>query len=195
MSTTLTLSDTAEKHDVAKSSLSEAVHEGRPVRDMNLHRYAITKNGRIQEFRFPAWYNFPNEREKEGREETIFMTLLELCEQHEGFHRGKVEEALRSGRRIDGNDIRNWAVRDEEGALKGFEVPKNADLDGPCHFRDPAAEVDSEGAEETQKNRLNRSAPGEGEEPSREGEHRASPEAARSFSALAGAAVLKLLTS
>ena len=187
MSTVLSLSETAQKHGVSKSSLSEAVHDGRPVRDMNLHRYAVIEDARIQKFRFPSWYNFPNEREKKHGGKTVFMTLPEICEQYENLHLGKVEEALRSGRQIANHNISDWAVRDEEGSIEGLEVPKDADLDGPCHFRDSAEEG---GPESTAQSALEKR-----EEPLQDGKHRANPDAARSFSALAGAAIFKLLTS
>jgi len=147
--TTLTLSETAQKHDVAKSSLSEAVHDRRPVHGMNLYRYAVIENGRIKKFGFPSWYCFPDDEndKNEETEETIFMTTEEICREHSAFHRGKVEHALRKEWRIDGFPVYEWVVHDEGGSWDGFEVPKSADFDGPRLPNVPSTKGNSEGGE------------------------------------------------
>ena len=127
--TTLSLNETARRHDVSKAGLSQAVHAGRPIKGMSLHRFAVVEEGEIQGFEFPDWYSIPEEDEGE-EEETIYMTMGELCREHSAFHRGRVEHALRKGWPIDGFPVYDWVVHDEGGSWDGFEVPKSADFDG-----------------------------------------------------------------
>jgi hypothetical protein len=200
MSTTLTLSETAQKHGVAKSSLSEAVHDGRPVQDMNLHRYAIIENGRIQEFEFPSWYRFPSGeggKEKE-EEETVYMTMAELCQEHSEFDRFRIETALRNEWPIDGFPVSEWVVRDDEGKWDGFEVPRSADFDGPHRQNVSSTNEDAESGEKdgAQEGRANETALRGGEKSSSETTQRkASPNAAGGLGALLGAAMFKWVTS
>jgi hypothetical protein len=126
----LSLNETARRHDVSKAGLSQAVHAGRPIKGMSLHRFAVVEEGEIQGFEFPDWYSIPEEEEGEEEEETIYMTMAELCREHSAFHRGKVEHALRKGWPVDGFPLHEWVVHDEGGSWDGFEVPKSADFDG-----------------------------------------------------------------
>jgi hypothetical protein len=128
--TKLSLNETARRHDVSKAGLSQAVHAGRPIKGMSLHRFAVVEEGEIRGFQFPDWYSIPEEDEGEEEEETIYMTMAELCREHSAFHRGKVEHALRKGWPVDGFPLHEWVVHDEGGSWDGFEVPKSADFDG-----------------------------------------------------------------
>ncbi|MCS3863443.1 hypothetical protein GGP86_003242 [Salinibacter ruber] len=199
--TTLTLSETAQKHDVAKSSLSEAVHDRRPVHGMNLYRYAVIENGRIKKFDFPSWYCFPDDEndKDEETEETIFMTIKEICRQHSGFHRGKIEEALRQGCPIDGFPVFEWVVRDEEGKWEGFEVPRSAEFDGPHRSDGTSMEESLQEAkrDRLQKDRADKDALSGDESSSKEkeGANKDGPKLGQSLLALAGAAGLSALTS
>jgi len=64
----LSLNETARRHDVSKAGLSQAVHAGRPIKGMSLHRFAVVEEGEIQGFEFPDWYSIPEEDEGEEEE-------------------------------------------------------------------------------------------------------------------------------
>ena len=144
--TTLSLNETARRHDVSKAGLSQAVHAGRPIKGMSLHRFAVMEDGGIRGFEFPEWYSLPGEDEGE-EEETMYMTMAELCREHSAFHRGKVEHALRKGWPVDGFPLHEWVVHDEGGSWDGFEVPKSADFDGPHPPNVPSTKGNSESGE------------------------------------------------
>lgn len=124
----LSLNETACRHGVSKAGLSHAAHAGRPIKGMSLHRFAVLEDGEVQRFEFPDWYDLPSE--KEENEDTIFLTMKELCREHSAFHRGKIEHALRKEWPVDGFAVYEWVVLNEEGEWEGFEVPKSADFDG-----------------------------------------------------------------
>lgn len=59
---TLTLRETAERHDISPSYLSERVRNGEEAKGMDLSPYAqYGENGRIDHFAFPPEYTFPDE--------------------------------------------------------------------------------------------------------------------------------------
>lgn len=127
--TELSLSETARRHGVSKGALSVAVKEERPIRGMSLYKYAQLEDGRITGFRFPDWYEIPDEHE-EGETDTRFLMIEELVDEHSTFHRGIVEEAVRQGWEVDGYPVDEWIVYDENGHMKGFEVPESVTFDG-----------------------------------------------------------------
>jgi hypothetical protein len=195
--TELSLNETARRHDVSKAGLSQAVHADRPIKGMSLHRFAVVEDGKIQGFEFPDWYSIPEESEGE-EEETVYMTMGELCQEHSAFHRGKVEEALRRGWPIDGFPIYEWVVHDEGGSWDGFEVPKSADFDGPHRPNVPSTNGDAESGEKDaaqgdspNENALSGDDDSSGEEETAE----TGPKAAQGLLALGGAVALKAITS
>lgn len=62
----LSLRETARQHGVSPGGLSKAVHAGREIKGMALHRYATIEEGKIAGFQFPEWYELPEESENEG---------------------------------------------------------------------------------------------------------------------------------
>jgi len=136
--TDLSLNETARRHGVSKAGLSQAVHADRPIKGMSLHRFAKIEDGKIRGFKFPDWYCMPDPEEEE---ETVLMTMEELCQEHSAFHRGKMEEALRHGWPVDGFPVYEWVVHDDGGSWDGFEVPKSADFDGPQRQNMPTSDV------------------------------------------------------
>jgi hypothetical protein len=201
--TTLSLNETARRHEVSKAGLSQAVHAGRPIKGMSLHRFAVVEDGEIRGFEFPEWYTIPEEDEGE-EEQTVYMTMAELCREHSAFHRGKVEHALRKGWPVDGFPVCDWVVHDEGGSWDGFEVPKSADFDGPHSENVFPTNEDAEGGQEdvVQGNSpneidLNKGGPFDEEESddSDEDEPDGGSKAAQGLLALGGAVALKALTS
>jgi hypothetical protein len=87
------------------------------------------EDGEVQGFEFPDWYCMPTEEEEE--EETVFMTMEEICQEHSAFDIFKLETALRNGWPVDGFPVYDWVCYDDLGKWSGFEVPKSAPLDGP----------------------------------------------------------------
>jgi hypothetical protein len=201
--TTLSLNETARRHDVSKAGLSQAVHAGRPIKGMSLHRFAVMEDGGIRGFEFPEWYSLPGEDEGE-EEETMYMTMAELCREHSAFHRGKVEHALRKGWPVDGFPLHEWVVHDEGGSWDGFEVPKSADFDGPHPPNVPSTKGNSESGEKdvAQGDSSNETALSgddlfdeEESDDSDEDETDGGSKAAQGLLALGGAVALKALTS
>jgi len=138
--TDLSLNETARRHGVSKAGLSQAVHADRPIKGMALHRFAVMEDGEVRGFEFPDWYSIPDESDGE-EEETVFMTMEELCQEHSAFHRWKIEEALRHGWPVDGFPVYDWVCYDDLGEWDGFEVPKSADFDGPQRQDMPTSDV------------------------------------------------------
>jgi hypothetical protein len=195
--TTLSLNETARRHDVSKAGLSQAVHAGRPIKGMSLHRFAVVEDGEIQGFEFPDWYSIPEENDGE-EEETVYMTMAEICREHSAFHRGKVEHALRKGWPVDGFPLHEWVVHDEGGSWDGFEVPKSADFDGPHRQNVSSTNEDAEGGQKSasQGDRSNEDALS-GDDSPRENEEAAEngSKAAQGLLALGGAIAVSALTS
>lgn len=193
----LSLNETARRHDVSKAGLSQAVHAGRPIKGMSLHRFAVVEEGEIQGFEFPDWYSIPEENDGE-EEETVYMTMAEICREHSAFHRGKVEHALRKGWPVDGFPLHEWVVHDEGGSWDGFEVPKSADFDGPHRQNVFSTNEDAEGGQKSasQGDRSNEDALS-GDDSPRENEEAAEngSKAAQGLLALGGAIAVSALTS
>jgi hypothetical protein len=191
----LSLNETAHRHDVSKAGLSQAVHAGRPIKGMSLHRFAVVEEGKIQRFEFPDWYSIPEENVEE-EEETVYMTMGELCREHSAFHRGKVEHALREGWPVDGFPVYDWVVHDEGGSWDGFEVPKSADFDGPHRENVSSTNEDAEGG---QKDAAQENSPNEidlnGDDPFDEDETDGGSKAVQGLLALGGAIAVSALTS
>lgn len=189
----LSLNETARRHDISKAGLSHAVHADRPIKGMSLHRFAVVEDGKIQGFEFPDWYSIPEENDGE-EEQTVYMTMAELCREHSAFHRGRVEHALRKGWPIDGFPVYEWVVLNEEGEWDGFEVPKSADLDGDHRSNEPSVE---ESLQEAKKDGLQEGRPDEatlrndGNSSGEEEEPRTDSKVKQAALAVGGAAVLK----
>lgn len=189
----LSLNETARRHDISKAGLSHAVHADRPIKGMSLHRFAVVEDGKIQGFEFPDWYSIPEENDGE-EEQTVYMTMAELCREHSAFHRGRVEHALRKGWPIDGFPVYEWVVLNEEGEWDGFEVPKSADLDGDHRSNEPSVE---ESLQEAKKDGLQEGRPDEatlrndGNSSGEEEESRTGSKVKQAALAVGGAAVLK----
>jgi hypothetical protein len=154
--TDLSLNETARRHGVSKAGLSQAVHADRPIKGMALHRFAVLHDGEVQGFEFPDWYCMPTEEEEE--EETVFMTMEEICQEHSAFDIFKLETALRNGWPVDGFPVYDWVCYDDLGKWDGFEVPKSADLDGPHRQNVPST---NEGAESGEKHAAQGGSPNE----------------------------------
>jgi hypothetical protein len=189
----LSLNETARRHDISKAGLSHAVHADRPIKGMSLHRFAVVEDGEIQGFEFPDWYSIPEENDGE-EEQTVYMTMAELCREHSAFHRGRVEHALRKEWPIDGFPVYEWVVLNEEGEWDGFEVPKSADLDGDHRSNEPSVE---ESLQEAKKDGLQEGRPDEatlrndGNSSGEEEEPRTDSKVKQAALAVGGAAVLK----
>jgi hypothetical protein len=189
----LSLNETARRHDISKAGLSHAVHADRPIKGMSLHRFAVVEDGKIQGFEFPDWYSIPEENDGE-EEQTVYMTMAELCREHSAFHRGRVEHALRKEWPIDGFPVYEWVVLNEEGEWDGFEVPKSADLDGDHRSNEPSVK---ESLQEAKKDGLQEGRPDEatlrndGNSSGEEEEPRTDSKVKQAALAVGGAAVLK----
>lgn len=184
--TELSLNETARRHGVSKAGLSQAVHADRPIKGMSLHRFAVIENGEVQGFEFPDWYCVPDPEDEE-EDETVFMTMEELCREHSAFHRWKVEHALRKGWPIDGFPLHEWVVHDEGGSWDGFQVPKSADFDGPHPPNVPSTKANFESSDDPFDEE-------ESDDGSDEDETDGGSKAVQGLLALAGAFVVRALS-